>query len=53
MDVVQLPQNVLAKTEYAKHVVRNITFSEDAGQDSNINGQTDCEQVLYMGLHGI
>ena len=53
MDVVQLPQNVLAKTEYAKHVVRNITFSEAAGQDSNINGQTACEQVLYMGLHGI
>ena len=46
-------QNLLAKTEYAKHVVRNTTFSEAAGQDSNINGQTACEQVLYMRMHGI
>ena len=46
-------QNLLAKTEYAKHVVRNITFSEAAGQGSNINGQTSSEQVLYMGIHGI
>ena len=46
-------QNLLAKTEYAKHVVRNITFSEAAGQDNNITGQTACEQVLYMGIHGI
>ena len=42
-----------AKTEYAKHVVRNITFSEAAGQDNNITGQTACEQVLYVGIHGI
>ena len=46
-------QNLPAKTEYAKHVVRNITFSEAAGQDNNITGQTACEQVLYMGIHGI
>ena len=41
----------MAKTEYAKHVARNITFSEAAGQ-GNITGQTACEQVLYMGIHG-
>ena len=35
-------QKLLAKTEYAKHVVRNITFSEAAGQDNNITGQTAC-----------
>ena len=46
-------QNLLAKTEYAKHVVRNITFSEAAGQDNNITGQTACEQVLHMGTHEI
>ena len=46
-------QNLLAKTEYAKHVVRNITFSEAAGQDNNITGQTACEQVLYMGINGV
>ena len=46
-------QNLLAKTEYAKHVVRNITFSEAAGQDNNITGQTACEQVLYMGIYRI
>ena len=40
------------KTEYAKHVVRNVSFSEAADQD-NITGQTACEQVLYMGIHGI
>ena len=45
-------QNLLAKTEYAKHVVRNITFSEAAGQDSNITGQTASEQVLfYLNVH--
>ena len=45
-------QNLLAKTEYAKHVVRNITFSEAAGQDNNITGQTASEQVLfYLNIH--
>ena len=39
-------QNLLAKTEYAKHVVQNITFSEAAGQNNNITGQTACEHVL-------
>ena len=56
-------QNLLAKTEYAKHVVRNITFSEAAGQDNNITGQTASEQVLFylsvqlfatiVSIHGI
>ena len=45
-------QNLLAKTEYAKHVGRNITFSEAASQDNNITGQTACEQVLYTGIYG-
>ena len=41
-----------AKTEYAKHVVRNITFSEATGQDHNITGQTASEQVLfYLNVH--
>ena len=45
-------QNLLAKTEYAKHVVRNITFSEAAGQDHNVTGQTASEQVLfYLNVH--
>ena len=45
-------QNLLAKTEYAKHVVRNITFSEAAGQDNNITGQTASEQILfYLNVH--
>ena len=40
------------KTEYAKHVVRNITFSKAAGQDSNITGQTASAQVLsYLNVH--
>ena len=43
----------MAKTEYAKHVARNIIFSEAAGQDNNTTGQTACEQVLYMGILGI
>ena len=46
-------QNLLGKTEYAKHVVRNITFSKAADQDNNITGLTACEQVLYIGVHGI
>ena len=46
-------QNLLAKTEYAKHVVGNVTFSEAAGQDNNITGLTACKQVLYIGIHGI
>ena len=46
-------QNLLAKTEYAKHVVRNVTFSEAAGQDNKITGLTACEQVLYIGIHRI
>ena len=43
----------MAKTEYAKHVARNIIFSEAAGQDNNITGQAACEQVLYMSIHGM
>ena len=35
------------KAEYAKHVVRNITFSKAAGQDNNITGQTASAQVLF------
>ena len=46
-------QNLLVKTKYPKHVIRNITFSEVACQDNDITGQTACEQVLYMGIHGI
>ena len=39
------------KTEYAKHVVRNITFSKAAGDD-NITGQTASAQVLfYLNVH--
>ena len=45
-------QNVLAKNEYAKYVVRKITFSEAAGQDSNITRQAASEQVLfYLNVH--
>ena len=45
-------QNLLGKTEYTKHIVRNITFSEAAGQDKNITGQTASEQVLfYLNVH--
>ena len=33
-------QNLLAKTEYEKHVVQNITFDEAAGQDNNITNKT-------------
>ena len=42
----------MGKTEYTKHIVRNITFSEAAGQDKNITGQTASEQVLfYLNVH--
>ena len=41
-------QNLLVKTKYAKHVVRNNTFCEAAGQDNNIIGQTASEQVLFF-----
>ena len=45
-------QNLLAKTEYAENAVQNITFSEAAGQDNNITGQTASEQVLfYLDVH--
>ena len=40
------------KTEYAKHVVRNITFSKAAGEDNNITGQAASAQVLfYLNVH--
>ena len=40
------------KSEYAKHVVRNVAFSKTAGQDNNITGQTACAQVLfYLNVH--
>ena len=40
------------KNKYAKHVVRNITFNDAAGQDNNINGQTSSEKVLfYLNVH--
>ena len=35
------------KTEYAKHVVQNITSSKAARQDNNITGQTASAQVLF------
>ena len=35
------------KTEYARDVVRNITFSKASGQD-NITGQTASAQVLFF-----
>ena len=35
------------KTEYARHVVRNITFSKASEQDNNITGQTASAQVLF------
>ena len=35
------------KTEYAKHLVRNITCSRAAGQNNNITDQTASEQVLF------
>ena len=42
---------LIGKTEYAKHVVRNITFSKAAGED-NITGQTASAQVLfYLNVH--
>ena len=45
-------QKLLAKTEYAKHVVQNITFEEAVGQDNNITGQTSFEQILfYLNVH--
>ena len=45
-------QNLLAKTEYAKHAVQNITFSEAAGQDNNITWQTASEEILfYLNVH--
>ena len=34
------------KTEYAKYVVRKITFSKVAGQDNKITRQTAFEQVF-------
>ena len=40
------------RTEYAKHAVRNITFSKAAGQEINITGQTASAQVLfYLNVH--
>ena len=40
------------KTEFAKHLVRNITCSRAAGQDNNMTGQTASEQVLfYLNVH--
>ena len=40
------------KNEYAKHVVRNITFSKAVGQSNNITGQTASKQVLfYLNVH--
>ena len=68
MDEVQLPQSqssqvhswnihlsiskLTGKTEYAKHVVRNITFSKAAGEDNNITGQAASAQVLfYLNVH--
>ena len=45
-------ESLLAKTEYAKHVLRNITFSKAAGQDNNITEQTASAQVLsYLNVH--
>ena len=45
-------QNLLAKTEYAKHVVQNITFREAAGQDNNMTGPAAFEQILfYLNVH--
>ena len=35
-----------SKSEYAKHLLRNITFSKVAGQDNNITGQTAPEQIF-------
>ena len=68
MDGVQLPQGqssqvhfwnihlsiskITGKNEYAKHVVQSITFSNAAGQDNNITGQTASAQVLfYLNVH--
>ena len=40
------------KTEFAKHVVRNITFSKAAGRDNNITGQAASAQVLFcLNVH--
>ena len=40
------------KTEYAKHLVRNITCSRAAGQDNNITWQAASEQNLfYLNVH--
>ena len=45
-------QNLPTKTEHAKHVVWNITFSEAAHQGNNITGQTASEQVLFdLNVH--
>ena len=41
-------QNLLAKTEYAEHVARKITFSEAAGQDNNTTGETASEQAILL-----
>ena len=43
---------ITGKTEHGKHVVRNITISEAAGQYNNITEQTTSEQVLfYLNVH--
>ena len=45
-------QILLAKIEYAKHVVRNLTFSKAVGQDNNITGEAASEQVLFcLNVH--
>ena len=41
-------QNLLAKTEYTKHLAGKITFNEAAGQDNNITGETASEQVILL-----
>ena len=44
-------QNLLAKTEYAKHVARKITFSEAAGQDNNTTGEQLLNRLFYWNVH--
>ena len=40
------------KSEYAKHVVRNITSSKAAREDNKITGRTTSAQVLfYFNVH--
>ena len=40
------------KTEYARHVVRNIAFSKASGKDKNITGQAASAQILfYLNVH--